>query len=163
MNKILSVKSLALGAMIAALYVAMTYLSNLFGLALGPFEFRISEALTILPVFTVAAVPGLTVGCLLANFLVGGIPLDLVFGTLATLLGALGTRVFREKKVLPYLCPVVSNTLIVTPILYFAYGFGEGTSLPFFYLTFFIGEAASVFVFGFLLKKALTPLAPRLK
>ena len=163
MKKIFSVKTLTLAAITAALYVVFTLLSNALGLALGVFEFRLSEGLTILPVFTPAAVPGLTVGCLLANLLVGGIPLDVALGSAASLLGALGTYLFREKKLLPYLCPIVSNTLIVSPVLYFAYGFGHEFGFVLFTLIFLAGEAGSVFLFGFLFRKALTPIRKFLK
>ena len=76
------------GALIAALYTALTYLINYFGLANGAIQVRISEALTILPVFTPAAIPGLFIGCLLSNLLTGAAIWDIVFGSLASLLGA---------------------------------------------------------------------------
>lgn len=163
MKKLFSVKNLTLAAAVAALYVVFTLLSNLLGLALGVFEFRLSEGLTILPVFTPAAVPGLTIGCLLANLLVGGIPLDVILGSVASLLGALGTCLSRKKRLLPYLCPIVSNTLIVSPVLYFAYGFGHEFGFILYALIFLAGEAASVFLFGFLFRKALTPIRHYLK
>ncbi len=142
-------------AAIAALYAVLTWLGSFFVPQIGPVEFRFSEALCILPVFTPAAIPGLWIGCLLGNLLCGGVIWDLVFGSLASLLGAIGTCVFRKKKFLPYLCPVLSNSLIIPPILLFAYGFGEGQPVWFFYLVFIAGEAASVFLFGSLLKEAL--------
>ena len=152
-------------AAIAALYVVFTLASNALGLALGPIEVRFSEGLTILPVFTPAAVPGLYVGCMLANFLVGGNPFDIFLGSLATLIGALGTRYFRKKRLLPYLCPIAANTLIVTPILFFTYTFVQeaGWGLPLYALIFFAGEALSVFLFGIIFKQALTPVADKLK
>ena len=86
-------------AVIAALYVALTFLSSLFGLSgQGAVQLRISEALTVLPYFTAAAVPGVTLGCLLANLLTGAAAPDLIFGTLATLLGAIGTRALRRWR-----------------------------------------------------------------
>ncbi len=96
----------------------LTLLAALAGLAYGPVQFRFSEALTILPVFTSAAVPGLTVGCLLSNILSGYGVYDMVFGTLATLLAALLTRAvrnvrFRGIPVLAPLPPVVVNALMV--------------------------------------------------
>ena len=83
---------LAQAAMIAALYIVLTFIANLLGIASGAVQIRFSEALTILPYFTVSAVPGLTVGCLLANILTGCALPDIIFGTLATLLGAVFTR-----------------------------------------------------------------------
>ena len=100
MNKKNSILLLDLtqGAMIAALYVVLTFIANLAGLASGVIQVRLSEALTILPVFTAAAVPGLAVGCVLANLLTGCAIWDVVFGSLATLIGAVGTRLLRKKK-----------------------------------------------------------------
>ncbi|MBQ6672477.1 MAG: QueT transporter family protein [Spirochaetales bacterium] len=156
---------IAEAAIIAALYAALTWLGNTVGVpAIGPVEFRFSEALTILPIFTNAAIPGLTIGCFLANLICGGVVWDLVFGSLATLLGAIGTYLLRKFKVLPFLPPIVSNTLIIPPILLFAYGFGEGTPTWLFYLIFFAGEALSVLVLGYILKLALdkTKVFPKL-
>jgi uncharacterized membrane protein len=106
------------GAMIAAIYTVLTYLAALAGLAYGPVQFRFSEALTILPVFTASAVPGLTVGCLLANVFSGYGIYDMVFGTAATLIAAVGTRLlrnvrFRGVPVLAPLPPVLVNAVIV--------------------------------------------------
>ena len=78
-------------ALIAAIYVVLTYFISAFNLASGAIQVRISEALTILPVFTPAAIPGLFIGCLLSNLLTGCMPLDVVFGSLATQIGACGT------------------------------------------------------------------------
>ena len=85
-------------ALIAAIYVALTYLSSIAGLASGTIQVRISEALCILPVFTTAAIPGLWLGCFLANMLTGGIPVDVVCGSIATLIGAFGTYALRKHK-----------------------------------------------------------------
>ena len=85
-------------AMIAALYVVLTFISNAFGLASGAIQVRLSEALIILPVFTPAAIPGLYIGCLLSNLLCGGCLLDILLGSLATLIGALGARAMRKHK-----------------------------------------------------------------
>lgn len=106
------------GAVIAALYMVLTLLAAALNLAYGPVQFRFSEALTILPIFTPAAVPGLAIGCLLSNIWSGyGVP-DMVFGTLATLLAAVGTRMLRNirLKKIPYLAPlppVLFNAVIV--------------------------------------------------
>ena len=111
------------GAMIAALYVVLTFIANLAGLASGVIQVRLSEALTILPVFTAAAVPGLAVGCVLANLLTGCAIWDVVFGSLATLIGAVGTRLLRKKSpVLAVLPPILSNIIIVPLVLQRVYG-----------------------------------------
>ena len=83
-------------AMIAALYVAATYAANLLGLASGAVQLRISEALTVLPAFTFAAVPGLFIGCAAANLLTGCALWDVVFGSAATLIAAFGTYKFGK-------------------------------------------------------------------
>lgn len=76
--------------LIAAVYVALTFISALLGLASGAIQIRISEALCVLPLFTPAAIPGLFIGCAMANFLTGSLPMDVLFGSVATLLGAVG-------------------------------------------------------------------------
>ena len=157
--KRIPLRNLTLAAMIAALSVALNALSASLGLALGPFELRFSEALCILPVFTPAAVPGLFVGCLVSNLMLlaqGGNLWDVIFGSLATLLGAMGTYHWREKKLLPYLSPIFWNTLIVPPILYFAYGF-QDAALPLLFLSFFCGEAINAGILAAILKKSLLP------
>ena len=117
MNKKYSTRYLVTGAIIAALYVVLTFLSNTFGLAYGPIQFRISEALTLLPVLTPAAVPGLVVGCLISNILSFN-AVDMIFGTLATLIAAVLTRAFRNIKIsgiplMSILPPIVANAFIV--------------------------------------------------
>ena len=119
-NRLFSAKSAATAAVIAALYVVLTYVFA--WCASGAVQVRVAEALTILPVFTVAAVPGLAIGCLLANLLTGCALWDIVFGTLATLLGAIGTRLLRKYGLLATLPPMVANILIVPWVLRFVYG-----------------------------------------
>jgi uncharacterized membrane protein len=147
-------RRLATGAVIAALYAALTALAASMGLAIGPFEFRFSEALCILPVFTPAAVPGLYVGCIVANVISGGHVLDIVLGSLASLIGAMGTFALRKKPLLALIPPILSNTLIIPPILYYVYGFTDG-GYAFLLLTFFVGEAVSAGGFGYLLWRGL--------
>ena len=113
---------LANGGLIAALYVVLTLLAAAFGLASGAIQVRLSEALTILPVFTSAAVPGLAVGCVLANLITGCAAWDVVFGSLATLIGAVGTRLLKNKPLLAWIPPVVSNAAIVPIVLQKVYG-----------------------------------------
>ena len=110
-----SIRRLVYGAMIAALYALTTVL--LAPISYGDTQFRVSEALTLLPMLTPAAIPGLTVGCLIANLFGSASVLDMVFGPLATLLAALGTRALRNRPVLAALCPVVANGLIVGVVL----------------------------------------------
>ena len=157
MNK--KVLYLVHGAVIAALYVVLTMLANALGLANYAIQVRFSEALTILPLFTPAAIPGLFIGCILSNLLTGAILWDVVFGSLATLLGALGTSLIgrylpeKPKKWLAPLPPILANTIIVPFVLTYAYQF-EG-SIPYFMLTVGIGEIISCGVLGILLYNVL--------
>ncbi len=146
-------KLLTQGALIAALYVVLTYVTNLAGMASGAVQVRISEALCILPAFTASAVPGLFVGCLAANLLTGAALWDVVFGSVATLLGALGTRYFGKNKFLALVFPIASNTLIIPFVLKLAYGVEQG--YIFLALSIFIGEVISCGVLGIILYKAL--------
>lgn len=140
---------IAQAALIAALYVVLTLLANSLGLANYAIQLRFSEALTILPFFTPAAIPGLFLGCLISNLLTGAIIWDTVFGSIATLLGAFGTYLLRRCKWLAPLPPIVANTLIIPFVLYFAYHFPG--SVPFFMLTVGLGEILSCGVLGILL------------
>ncbi len=140
-------------ALIAALYVALTYVSAMMGIASGVVQVRLSEALTILPAMTGAAVPGLFAGCLAANLLTGASLWDIVFGSLATLLGALGTYYAGKKCYAAPIFPILSNTLIIPFVLKIAYGVGEGYS--FLFLTIFLGEFISCGILGVMLYKAL--------
>ncbi len=151
---------IAQAAMIAAIYVVLTFIANAFGLANYPIQVRFSEALTILPYFTPVAIPGLFVGCLLSNILTGCMPLDVVFGSLATLIGACGTYALRKQKWLAPLPPIIANTLIVPFVLAYVYKF-EG-SVPYFMLTVGIGEVISCGVLGMILLFAITPYAGKL-
>lgn len=138
-------------AMIAALYVVLTYFAALFGLSgQGFIQLRLSEALCILPYFTSAAIPGLTLGCLLANLLTGAHVLDIVIGTFATFLGALGSRALKKWRFLTPLPPVLANTLLVPFVLRYAY-FQTDMAFPLLFLSVGLGEVLSVGVFGIFL------------
>ena len=143
---------LAQAGVIAAIYVALT-------VAFAPFAFRevqvrLAEALTILPVFTPAAVPGLFVGCLLGNVLGGAALPDVIFGSLATLIGAFFT--WKLRRASPYLAPIppiLSNTLIIPFVLRYAYLIEM--PIPLMMLTIFFGEVISCGLLGILLYFAL--------
>lgn len=118
----MTVKSITRAAIIAALYVAISFAIQPF--ASGLLQCRLSEALTVLPYFTGAAVPGLFIGCLLFNLLSGAVVYDVVFGALATLLAALCTWYMQKRGVSKYLAPlpsVVLNGLIIGAVLVYAY------------------------------------------
>lgn len=140
-------------AVIAALYVVLTYVANLLGLASGSIQIRFSEALTILPFFTPAAIPGLFVGCLLANILTGCALPDIVFGSAATLIGAVITYMLRRKtKWLAPVPPIAANTLIIPFVLLYAYGIRP---LWLSFLTVGAGEIISCGILGMFLLKML--------
>ena len=128
------------------MYIALTLLSFLFGLSGGVIQVRISEALTILPAFTPAAIPGLFMGCLISNLITGATLIDIIFGSLATLLGALGTYFLRKQRWLLSLPPIISNVIIVPLILIFGYGMTEGYF--FILLTVALGEIVSCGILG---------------
>lgn len=152
-----STRKLTEGGMIAAFYVVLTVLSSLLGIANGPVQVRLSEALSILPALTPAAVPGLFVGCFLGN-LVTGCPLpDVIAGSLTTLLAAYLTRALSEKvpekPVLWTLPPVILNTVVVTVLLIKVYGY----AVPWYLLagSILLGELISCTGLGLLLLKLL--------
>lgn len=149
-------------AVIAALYVILTLIANAFGLANYAVQVRFSEALTILPYFTPAAIPGLFVGCILANILTGCMVLDTVFGSLATLVGAILTyligRYMKQYHVAKWLAPIppiIANMIVVPQVLMRVYEF-PGT-LIYFTLTVGAGEVISCYVFGMILFFILNP------
>lgn len=148
-----NVTFLTQAAMIAAIYVVLTYVFAPF--SFGEVQIRISEALTILPLFTPAAIPGLFVGCLVGNILGGAILPDIIFGSIATLIGAIGTYTLRQQKpVYSTLPPIIANIVIVPFVL--RYGYGVALPIPFMMLTVGIGEVASCLVLGLVLYTALS-------
>ena len=137
---------------IAALYVALTFVFA--PISFGAVQVRIAEALTILPIFTPAAIPGLFVGCLIGNFLGGGIILDVIFGSIATLLGAIGTYLLRKKNpIFGTIPPIVANTLIVPFVIKYAYA--DEMALPLIMLMILGGEVLSCGVLGGMLGLSL--------
>ena len=140
------------GAAIAAVYVALTMIVA--PIAFGPVQFRISEALCVLPYFLPSAVPGVTIGCFLANLLCGAAPLDVVFGSLATLIGAVGSYYLGKKsKWLVCVPPILANTIIIPWVLRYAYGSTD--LIPYARVTVGIGEILAIGVLGNILLLAL--------
>lgn len=147
-------------ALIAAIYTVLTMIAAGFDLASGAIQVRFSEALTILPFFTPAAIPGLTIGCLLSNTLTGCALPDIIFGTLATFLGAVGSYALRRNRWLCALPPIISNMLIIPFILTYAYHIPGG--IPLFMLTVGTGELISCMGLGQILLQLLRPLRGRI-
>lgn len=145
------------GALIGAMYVALTYLTSLIGLDKGVIQFRLSEALCVLPAFMPEAVPGLFIGCLLANLLTGCVFWDILFGSLATLIGAIGARLISKlpRRLAPLipLPTVVANALIVPPVLIYAYGVPD--AYFFIVMTVALGEIVCAFSLGLVLYYSL--------
>lgn len=147
-------------AMIAAAYVVLTYVSHIFGLASGIIQFRLSEALTILPFFFPSAIPGLTIGCLLSNLFTGCTVIDIICGAAATFLGAVGVwkmATIREKWAVyaSPLFPVFANSIIVALVLNISF---PEESVLYLMLTVFIGEFVCCGIFGLALYKLMSKM-----
>ena len=137
---------------IAAIYFVLTWVSSVFGLSSGVIQCRLSEALCILPVFTSAAIPGVTVGCVISNLLFSGNIFDITLGSLATLIGAVGAYFLRKGK-LRYLAsfPTVITNAVTVPFILHLMGISE--LYLYIALTVAIGEIISCTVIGGLLQK----------
>ena len=154
-----SVLFMTQASMIAAIYVVLTILFAPFGV--GELPGRVADAFTVLPFFTPAAIPGLFIGCLLANIM-GGAPLpDVIFGSLATLIGSLGTYFLRRRnKFLAPVPPILANIIIIPLVLHYAYG--ANLPIPFMMLTIGLGEVISCGILGMILLSALQKYKNRL-
>ena len=119
-NNLTQIQFITQAAAIAAVYTVLTALAAGFGLASGAIQVRFSEALTVLPFFTPAAIPGLTIGCLISNIVTGCALPDVIFGTLATFLGAIGSYALRKNRFLVSIPPIVSNMIIIPFVLTYA-------------------------------------------
>ena len=139
------------GAAIAAIYVVLTLVFA--PISLGAMQIRIAEAMTILPLFTPMAIPGLFIGCLLANLLGGAIVWDVVFGSLATLIGAAGGWLLRKNRWLVPIPAVIANTVIVPLVLKYGYGVDLPLLLSALYIA--VGEIIGCYVLGEILASAL--------
>ena len=139
-------------AMIAAIYVVLTFIFK--PISFGEVQVRVAEALTILPVFTPAAIPGLFIGCLLGNTIGGAALPDVIFGSLATLIAAFGSYMLRKQRpIVATLPPIISNMVIVPLILRYAYA--VPIAIPLLMLFILIGQVVSCMGLGLLLHKAL--------
>lgn len=138
-------------AAIAAIYVVLTVVFA--PLSFGEVQVRFAEALTILPYFTPAAIPGLFVGCIIGNFLGGAIPVDIICGSIATLIGAAGSYALRKQKFLVPVPPIVANTVLVPFVLF--YGYGINLPIPLMMLSVGAGEVLSCGVLGLVILSAL--------
>ena len=147
-------------AIIAALYVILTQIATFLGMSSGVIQVRFSEALTVLAIFTPAAIPGLFIGCLLSNIFAGCILWDVIFGSIATLFGSIGTYFLRKHTHLAPIPPIIANTFIVPFVLRYAYG--APGSIGYFMITVGIGEIMSCGILGTLLISVLNKLGNRI-
>lgn len=152
-NKYLNFQTLCFSAVLAALYVALTVLLPL---SYGPVQFRISEALTLLPALFPQSIPGLALGCLIANLLGSSTPWDVLFGTLATLLSAMATYRLRQNIWLAALAPVLGNGLVVGLVLHVTLGFPLVSTM----LSVAFGEACVLYLLGVPMVRALQKVTP---
>ena len=151
MKKKDKVRYITQAAMIAAIYVVLVFVFNYW--SFGVVQFRIAEALTVLPYFTSAAIPGLFAGCILANVTGGAVLEDIVFGSMATLIGAIGSRLLKRWKWAVPIPPILANTVIVPFVLKFGYGAPEG--IPYMMATVGLGEIIVCYCCGMILLFAL--------
>lgn len=158
--------SIVQAAMIASIYIALTLIAAGFDLASGAVQVRFSECLTVLPYYTPAAIPGLIIGCLLANFMTGSIMLDVIFGTVATAIGAYASyyvarngfpegRPFINRLLVSF-CPVIANSIIIPLVLTYGYGLPGGLIMQ--GISVGIGEVIACVIFGQILLAALHPV-----
>ena len=158
-------RALTRAGMIAALYIVLTMIFQ--PISFGPVQFRISEALTILPALTVDAIPGLFIGCLLANLLGHGLWFDVLFGSLATLIAAVFAYKWRKLPPLAAFSAVLFNTVIVGPVVYFVFVHAPGDPVSWAALlstagSVALGELAVCYILGLPLYYALRKLPDHL-
>ena len=144
---------IAQGGIIAAIYVALTLVFA--PISFGSMQVRIAEALTILPLFTPAAIPGLFIGCVIANIIGGGVVIDVVFGSIATLIGAILGYKLRNNRWLVPIPAILSNTIIIPFVLKYGYDVNVPLLLQAVYI--FVGEVIGCYVLGEILAAALMP------
>lgn len=149
-----NVKFMVQAALIAALYVTLVLVFSFS--SFGPIQFRVAEALTILPFFTPAAIPGLFIGCIIANIVGGAVIWDIIFGSLATLVAALISYKLRRNKWLVAIPPVLVNTVVVAFILKYAYGMTDGILILMSGI--FLGQMVAAYGLGMILLEALSPV-----
>ena len=132
-------------AAIAAIYVVLTVIFA--PISFGPMQVRIAEALMLMPLFTPAAVPGLFIGCIIANMIGGAVALDVIFGSLATLIGAWGGYLLRKNRWLVPIPPIISNAAIIPFVLKYGYGIAD---IPIYLMIIYIavGEIIGCYILG---------------
>ncbi len=140
-------KYITRSAVIAALYVALTAVSAAFGLSSGAVQIRISEALCVLPVFTSSAIPGVAIGCMISNLIFGASLPDIIFGSIATLIGAVIAYLIRKIPYIAAIPTIISNALII-PVVLILQGVGGWNLYFYFAATVGFGELIACGVLG---------------
>lgn len=158
-NKFFTPLRIAHGAIIAAVYVVLCIIFE--PISYGPIQFRIAEALTIMPLFTPAAIPGLFVGCVLANIIGQGVIMDVVLGSIATLIGAVIGYLLRRNRWLVPIPAIIANALIIPFVLRYGYGLTD-VPIPLEMLYILAGEVVGCYILGELLATVLMPHKNRL-
>ena len=158
-NKFFTPLRIAHGAIIAAVYVVLCIIFE--PISYGPIQFRIAEALTIMPLFTPAAIPGLFVGCVLANIIGQGVIMDVVLGSIATLIGAVIGYLLRRNRWLVPIPAIIANALIIPFVLRYGYGLTD-VPIPLEMLYILAGEVVGCYILGELLATILMPHKTRL-
>lgn len=142
-----NIRFLTKASIIAAIYVVLTLISALFGLASSAVQIRISEALCILPIYSTAAIPGVAIGCFISNIICGGTIYDIVFGTIATFVGAVGAYLVRKFPYISSLPTILSNVVII-PVVLISSGVGGWNLFPYFVATVGLGEIIACGILG---------------
>ncbi len=153
-NFSMTLKYIVMGAAIAAIYATLTLVLQ--PISFSVYQVRVSEALSILPYFTSSAVPGLFIGCLIANLLGGAVIWDVVFGSIATLIAAAIAYFMKKHNVSKFLIPlpsVIANTIIIGLLMRYVYNFDM--SLLLCMLSIFVGQAIACYVVGIPLMLAI--------
>lgn len=158
-DKKIDVLKITHGAAIAAIYVVLTVIFA--PISFGPMQVRIAEALMIMPLFTPAAVPGLFIGCIIANMIGGAVALDVIFGSLATLIGAWGGYLLRKNRWLVPIPPIISNAIIIPFVLKYGYGIED---IPIYLMIIYIavGEIIGCYILGEVLGNILLKYGNRI-
>lgn len=137
-------KLIAKQALIACIYTLLSLVTA--PISFSIFQIRLSESLCVLPIFGFSNIWGITIGCALTNFLMFGNIIDVIFGTFATFIGAIGTHYFRKNYILAVACPILSNAIIL-PIV-FKYAYGLDKAIWFFFIQTFVSQIIAIGLIG---------------
>lgn len=146
MNK---TKLIVLQALIASIYILLSLVTA--PISFSIVQIRLAESLCVLPIFGFQYIFGITIGCALTNFLMFGNIIDVIFGTLATLIGALGTYYFRKNYIVAVLFPILSNAIILPFVFKYAYGLDK--TFWFMFIQTFVSQMIAIGLLGKIIVK----------